>query len=63
MTGFSFTGSQMVAWPLKEGEDMMVSISVTEAMALNAAFRTSWEHPGFTILLTCVACKGNNDKR
>jgi len=42
----------MVAWLLKDGEDRMVSISVTEAMALSAALRTSCEHPGFTMLFT-----------
>ena len=47
----------MVAWPLKDGEDMMVSISVTEAMALSAALRTSCEHPGFTMLFTFTADK------
>jgi len=50
----------MVAWPLKDGEDMIVSISVTEAMALSAALRTSCEHPGFTMLFTFVCGPGKN---
>ena len=56
----SLHGVQMVAWPLKAGEDMIVSISVTEAMALSAALRTSCEHPGFTMLFTFVCGQGKN---
>ena len=56
----SLHGVQMVAWPLKAGEDMIVSISVTEAMALSAALRTSCEHPGFTMLFTFVCGPGKN---
>lgn len=52
----------MVAWPLKDGEDMMVSISVTEAMALSAALRTSCEHPGFTMLFTFIAANTGRSK-
>jgi hypothetical protein len=51
---------QMVAWPPKDGEDMIASISVTEAMALTAALRTSCEHPGFTMLFTFVCGQGKN---
>lgn len=50
-------GVQMVAWLLKGGVDIMVSISVTEAMALTAALRTSCEHPGFTMLFTFIGGK------
>jgi hypothetical protein len=41
----------------------MVSIFVTEAMALTAPLRTSCEHPGFTMLFTFVGGKGNSGKQ
>lgn len=47
----------------KDGEDIMFNISVTEAIALNAAFRTSCEHPGFTMLFTCKKRKGEKKKK
>jgi hypothetical protein len=38
-----------------EDEVMIARVSVTEDIALRAALRTSWEHPGFTMLFTCMA--------
>ena len=35
-----------------DGEDITERMSVTEAMALKAALRTSCEHPGFTMVRT-----------
>jgi hypothetical protein len=52
----------MVACPLNEREDMMVNISVTEAMALTAALRTSCEHPGFTMLFTFIVDKQTQEE-
>lgn len=37
-----------------EGDDITERISVTEDMALRAAFRISWEQPGFTMLRTFI---------
>ena len=48
--------SQTGAWPV-EDEVMIARVSVTEDMALSAALRTSCEHPGFTMLFTCIASK------
>ncbi|KAL4557297.1 hypothetical protein LXL04_035470 [Taraxacum kok-saghyz] len=38
----------------KRCDVMTERISVTDDMALKAAFKTSCEHPGFTIVLTCT---------
>lgn len=38
--------------PLLAGDATTERMFVTAAMALNAAFRTSCEHPGFTIVRT-----------
>jgi hypothetical protein len=40
----------------------MVNISVTEAMALTAALRTSCEHPGFTMLFTFIVDKQTQEE-
>lgn len=42
----------MVAGPFDEGPDITERTSVTEDMMLNAAFRTSCEQPGFTMVRT-----------
>jgi hypothetical protein len=40
-----------------EEEVMIARVSVTEDMALSAALRTSCEHPGFTMLFTCISSR------
>jgi hypothetical protein len=45
-----------------EGEANADRMSVTEAMTLKAAFRTSCEHPGFTMVRTWRKQKWNFKK-
>jgi len=37
---------------LVEDVDIAARTSVTDAMTLRAAFKTSWGHPGFTMVRT-----------
>jgi 3-deoxy-D-manno-octulosonic-acid transferase len=46
-----------------EEEVMIARVSVTEDMALSAALRTSCEHPGFTMLFTCMSSKSQDIRR